>query len=72
MLLSLTKRAHGWNQISPQEQQALVQAFQDPSAAQASGVHVAGQKYFTLQANPRSIYGKKQVRVYGSKRSFTT
>lgn len=28
---------------------------------QANGIRAAGQKFFTLSADPRSIYGKKQV-----------
>ncbi|CAO1620070.1 unnamed protein product [Sympodiomycopsis kandeliae] len=44
--------------ISPQEQSALISGFDDPSPLQASGLHIAGKKYFTLQANDRSIYGK--------------
>jgi len=47
--------------LSTQEQKAIVDAFKDPSKAQASGVRAAGDKYFTLQANDRSIYGKKQA-----------
>lgn len=37
-------------------------AFNNPAAAQASGIRLAGQKFFTLQATDRSIYGKKAVR----------
>lgn len=37
-------------------------AFNNPGSAQASGIRLAGQKFFTLQANDRSIYGKKAVR----------
>ena len=49
-------------QLSAQEQKDIVNAFNDPAAAQASGIRLAGQKFFTLQANERSIYGKKAVR----------
>ncbi|PCH37187.1 profilin [Wolfiporia cocos MD-104 SS10] len=45
--------------LSAQEQQAITAAFSNPDAALASGVRLAGQKFFTLQANDRSIYGKK-------------
>lgn len=31
------------------------------SAVQSGGVRLAGQKFFTLSVNDRSIYGKKQV-----------
>ncbi len=37
-------------------------AFKDPTTTQASGIRLAGQKFFTLQANDRSVYGKKGVR----------
>lgn len=37
-------------------------AFNNPGSAQATGIRLAGQKFFTLQANDRSIYGKKAVR----------
>lgn len=54
---------HPAAQLSAQEQKDIVNAFNSPGAAQASGIHLAGQKFFTLQANERSIYGKKQVRL---------
>ncbi|CAO1630937.1 unnamed protein product [Parajaminaea phylloscopi] len=44
--------------ITPQEQSALIKGFDDPSPLQSGGLHVAGRKYFCLQANDRSIYGK--------------
>jgi profilin len=40
----------------------VVASFEDLDKAQANGVRLAGVKFFTLQANPRSIYGKKMVR----------
>jgi len=48
----------GFN-LSPNEQTAIINAYNDLPATQANGVRAAGQKYFTLQANARSIYGKK-------------
>ncbi|EPT04760.1 hypothetical protein FOMPIDRAFT_1021623 [Fomitopsis schrenkii] len=45
--------------LSAQEQKDIVNAFNNPAAAQASGIRLAGQKFFTLQATDRSIYGKK-------------
>ncbi|KAL9940318.1 hypothetical protein V8E36_001023 [Tilletia maclaganii] len=45
--------------VSPEEQQALIHGFSDPSAVQASGLRLAGKKYFTLQVNDRSYYGKQ-------------
>ncbi|OSX62169.1 hypothetical protein POSPLADRAFT_1039961 [Postia placenta MAD-698-R-SB12] len=47
--------------LSAQEQKDIVAAFANPAQAQASGVRLAGQKFFVLQANDRSIYGKKQA-----------
>lgn len=49
--------AAGFN-VAPNEQQAIIGGFNDPSALQASGIYASGKKYLTLQANPRSIYGK--------------
>ncbi|KZT18406.1 profilin [Neolentinus lepideus HHB14362 ss-1] len=45
--------------LSTEEQSAIVKAFSNPAATQTSGVRLAGQKFFTLQVNDRSIYGKK-------------
>ncbi|KAF9235484.1 profilin [Melanogaster broomeanus] len=45
--------------LSPEEQKVIVAAFKNPAQVQASGVRLAGQKFFTLQANERSLYGKK-------------
>jgi len=47
--------------ISPQEQQAIVNGFKDAKAVQESGVRVAGNKFFVIQATDGSIYGKKQA-----------
>ncbi|KAI0311913.1 profilin [Amylostereum chailletii] len=47
--------------LSADEQKAVVNAFKDPAAVQASGFRLAGQKFFALQANDRSVYGKKQA-----------
>lgn len=43
----------------------MVNGFSSPDGLQASGIHVDGKKYFTLQANERSIYGKQGVSVKG-------
>lgn len=60
-------RLHGaypfLTQISPEEQQAIVKGLDDPTPLQASGIYANGKKYLTLQANPRSIYGKSGVRI---------
>ena len=46
------------------EQKAAVQAFENPDNVLASGVRLGGQKFFAIQANPRSVYTKKQVSCY--------
>lgn len=47
--------------ITPQEQTALVKGFDDPTPLQSGGLFAGGRKYFCLQANDRSIYGKAGV-----------
>ncbi|KAK9720931.1 profilin, required for normal timing of actin polymerization in response to thermal stress [Basidiobolus ranarum] len=37
----------------------LLRAYQDPSGIRANGLYVAGKKYFALNADSRSIYGKQ-------------
>ncbi|WFD44234.1 profilin, required for normal timing of actin polymerization in response to thermal stress [Malassezia psittaci] len=44
--------------ISAEEQQAIVKGLDDPTPLQANGIYANNKKYLTLQANPRSIYGK--------------
>merc|ERR1711874_359798 len=44
--------------VSMEEQTAIIKGLDDPSPLQANGIFVSGKKYLTLQANPRSIYGK--------------
>ncbi len=49
-------------QVTPQELKPIVSSFGDssePKAIQAQGFHIAGDKYFTLRADDRSLYGKK-------------
>ncbi|KAE8211720.1 hypothetical protein CF319_g8427 [Tilletia indica] len=48
----------GFN-ISAEEQKALIDTFSNPETAQSAGLHIAGKKYFTLQVNDRSYYGKQ-------------
>ncbi|KAH8103298.1 profilin [Cristinia sonorae] len=50
----------GFN-LSLEEQSAIVHAFANADATLASGIRLAGQKFFTLQVNERSIYFKKQA-----------
>ncbi|KAI0059376.1 profilin [Artomyces pyxidatus] len=45
--------------LSHDEQKAILSGFSNPAQLQASGFRLGGQKFFTLQANERSIYGKK-------------
>jgi len=45
--------------ISVEEQVDAVRAFDNPATTQASGIRLGGQKFFTIHADPRSVYGKK-------------
>lgn len=48
--------------ISPVELKAVVTSFADTKDfkdVQVSGFHIAGEKFFTLHADARSLYGKK-------------
>jgi Profilin len=59
----LTSSSH--LQLSPQELREVVTAFNDtnePKAVQATGLHLAGEKYFVIKADEKSLYGKK-VRI---------
>ncbi|KAG8743065.1 profilin, required for normal timing of actin polymerization in response to thermal stress [Ceratobasidium sp. 414] len=47
--------------LSPAEQTHVLGLFNNIAAAQGSGVTLAGTKYFALQVNDRSFYGKKQA-----------
>lgn len=51
-------------QLSSKEQTDIIAAFKNPGNTQASGVRLAGRKFFTLNANDRSIYGKAAVRIH--------
>lgn len=48
-------------QLSTEEQNAAVQAFNNPDNTLQTGVRLAGNKYFALSADSRHIMGKKQV-----------
>lgn len=37
---------------------SLIKAYEDLPKTQGQGIRIAGVKYFTLQADARSIYGK--------------
>nr|AEH41492.1 profilin II [Endocarpon pusillum] len=48
--------------LSPQELREVVTAYNDtnePKAVQATGLHLAGEKYFVIKADEKSLYGKK-------------
>jgi len=47
--------------ISPQEQDAIVKAFSNADKLQAEGIHLAGQKYFTISVGGRTIQGKMKA-----------
>ncbi|KAF5354176.1 hypothetical protein D9756_007081 [Leucocoprinus leucothites] len=46
-------------EISPKEQKDIVDGFTNADNIQASGIRAAQEKYLTLRADGRSIYGKK-------------
>lgn len=46
-------------------------AFNNLDHTQASGVRLGGQKFVVVKADPRSIYGKKQVRRSPATETFT-
>jgi profilin len=57
---------HAPLQLSPQELQEVVTAFKDtnePKAVQATGLHLASEKYFVIKADEKSLYGKKVRRT---------
>ncbi|KAG8994491.1 profilin, required for normal timing of actin polymerization in response to thermal stress [Tulasnella sp. JGI-2019a] len=45
--------------ITPTEQTAILNIFKNPENAQASGVRIAGTKYFALQVTDKFLYGKQ-------------
>ncbi|KAF8266232.1 profilin [Lactarius quietus] len=46
--------------VLPNEQKEIVAAFKSADIAQANGIRLSGQKFFTVKADERSIYVKKQ------------
>lgn len=53
--------SHGF-QVSPAELKGIVASFSDtaePKAIQGNGFYIAGDKYITIKADDRSLYGKK-------------
>ncbi|KAJ7489167.1 profilin [Mycena latifolia] len=53
----------GYN-LSADEQKHVLNAFADLDAVRASGLVLAGTKFFTVQASDQSIYGKKGADGY--------
>lgn len=47
--------------MTKEEQTAAISAFNNPSATQGSGLKFSSNKYFTLEATPDHVYGKKGV-----------
>jgi len=45
--------------VTPDESKKLVAAFKDATSIRASGLFIAGQKYFALKCDDRSIYGRQ-------------
>lgn len=48
--------------VTPREMQQVVDSYRDTrdvKAVQGSGFHIAGDKFITLKADDRSLYGKK-------------
>ncbi|KAE8347841.1 profilin-1A [Aspergillus arachidicola] len=43
-------------ELSTDEQQAITEAHNNPEHTLSSGLKLAGEKFFSLSANPRSIY----------------
>jgi VIT1/CCC1 family predicted Fe2+/Mn2+ transporter len=51
-------------QLSDEEQAAIRGAFKDPASVQATGLKLAGVKFFITRVDDQSIYGKKGVRQF--------
>ncbi|KAH9919491.1 profilin [Epithele typhae] len=45
--------------LTPEEQTKIVSMFNNAEEARTHGIRLSGNKFFTLSANDRSIYGKK-------------
>lgn len=52
-----------WEQITSEQEQALIKAFKDgPDELQSNGIKVGDEKYMFLRPVDNSFYGKKGVR----------
>ncbi|KAG6898898.1 hypothetical protein C0993_003000 [Termitomyces sp. T159_Od127] len=47
--------------LSADDETALINAVNSPSSALSNGLRLRGQKFFIVQTNDRSLYGKKQA-----------
>ncbi|WBW73565.1 profilin [Schizosaccharomyces osmophilus] len=56
---SVWAASSGFN-LSGSETKGLAAGFQDPPSMFGTGIHLSGQKYITIRAEGRSIYGKLQ------------
>ncbi|RCH77741.1 profilin, required for normal timing of actin polymerization in response to thermal stress, partial [Rhizopus stolonifer] len=43
-------------QLQPSEVSKIIEGFKNSEPVIENGIHIAGEKYFTLLANERSIY----------------
>ncbi|KAJ6551182.1 profilin [Mycena capillaripes] len=50
--------------LSTEEQNAILKGFTDPASVQASGLKLAGVKFFTTKVDDNIIYGKKGADGY--------
>lgn len=56
--------------VSPAEMKEVVNSYSDKGDIKkvtANGIHIAGEKYVTLKADDRSLYGKKVCKVLSSR-----
>ena len=53
-------------QLSTEEQQKIISAFNKPDEVREHGVHLSGKKFFVLRADERSVYGRKGVSILGT------
>ena len=51
-------------QVAPTEMKDVVSAYtdsKDVKSVQSNGFHIAGNRYVTIKADDRSLYGKKVI-----------
>ncbi|KAL0057024.1 profilin, required for normal timing of actin polymerization in response to thermal stress, partial [Marasmius tenuissimus] len=54
------KPCNARRQLSTEEQKAIITGFQNPSSVLSGGLKLAGQKYFAINADDKTIQLKKQ------------